>query len=189
MKQLVRIAALPAAFLALAQPALAQGTQCVARADIADATTYAMPLVLEGLRTSCADLLPADSFIINESAAFGEKFAPLRDAAWPGARRLLVSFIESETGASREDAGNAGPDMGGVIQMLMQMEGDDLRPFVDAMATQAIAAEIKPDTCSDIEAVLPLLAPLPPENHGALISTILGMVADDEDELKICPAQ
>ena len=57
------------------------------------------------------------------------------------------------------------------------------------MATQMIAEEIKPATCGDIEAVLPLLAPLPPENYGGLMSTILGLVADGEDKLQICPAQ
>ena len=68
----------------------------------------------------------------------------------------------------------------------MRMEGDELRPFVDAIATQMIAEQIEPATCADVEKVMPLLAPLPPENYGALLATILGMVGKDDKALTLC---
>ncbi|GAB5347531.1 hypothetical protein [Alteriqipengyuania sp. 357] len=189
MKIATRSLAAAAAFLALSQPVMAQGPQCIARADLADATTYAMPLFLDGLRTKCAKVLQEDSFVLGESAELGQRFEPLRDEAWPGMRRILFGFIESESSKNSEGAQEAKPYMSGVVEMLMEMKGEELRPFVDAMATQMIAEEIKPATCGDIEAVLPLLAPLPPENYGGLMSTILGLVADGDDKLQICPAQ
>ena len=189
MRLHVRYAAGAAALLSLSQPAMAQGVNCVQRADVADMTTYAMPLAIEALQAQCADVLPADSFIMNEGAAFADGFEPLRDTAWPGARRVLVSIIEKHTGATRQQAEAASPAMGGVIMNLMRMEGDELRPFVDAIATQLIAGEIKPSTCGDVEAILPLLAPLPPENYGALVATILGMVVEEGHAMPVCAVE
>ena len=189
MKRHVRLAAGAAALLALSQPALAQGTGCLQRADVADMTTYAMPLLVDALQAKCGQSLPADSFILSEGDAFAEGFAPLRDDAWPGARRVLVTFIEQQTGASREMAQQGDAAMAGVVMNLMRMEGDELRPYVDAIATQILADELKPSLCGDVERILPLLAPLPPENYGALVSTILAMVIGEDDELPICAVE
>lgn len=184
MRPDLRLAA-TAAVLSLSQPVLAQGT-CVQPEDVADATTYAMPLFVEALQSSCAETLPSSSYVMKEGAAFATRFEPMRDRAWPGARRLLVSFIEQKTGANREDAENAGPEMGGVMQTLMRMEGDELRPFVDAIAMQMIAEEIEPGTCSDVDTLMPLLAPLPPENYGALVATLMGLVEKKDSGISIC---
>ena len=189
MKRHVRFAASAAALFSLSQPALAQSTNCIEPADLADMTTYAMPLFMEGLQATCGDALPADSFVLAEGNAFAERFEPLRDNAWPGARRVLVSFIEHKTGATREMAEGESAAMGGVITNLMRMEGDELRPFVDAIATQMIAEELKPETCDGIEAILPLLAPLPPENFGGLVSTIFGLVVKEDNDMPICAVE
>lgn len=187
MRPTIRLAAGAAAMLSLAQPALAQGTKCIAPADLADATTYTMPLMIEAAQSSCADVLAADSFVMAEGTAFAANFAPLRDAAWPGTQRMLASFIEKETGASREQAEKVDPAMGGIIMNLLRSDGQELRPFVDAIATQMVADSIKPESCGDIEAILPLLAPLPPENYGELVSVIVGFVTEDDDKLQLCP--
>ena len=189
MKRVLQLTAGGAALISLAQPALAQSADCLEPRDFADATTYAMPLLIEGLQSSCDGVLPADGYVMGRGDEFAAGFEPLRDAAWPGARRIIVSFIERETGADRKDAQKAAPGTGGVIQSLMRMEGDELRPFVDAMATQMIASEIKSDTCNNAEAILPLLAPLPPENYGELVAQLLGLVGDEaseDDKMKLC---
>mgnify|MGYP001188065241 FL=1 len=184
MRPDLRLAA-TAALLSLSQPVFAEGN-CLQPEDIADATTYAMPLFVEALQSSCADVLPANSYVMNEGPALAAEFQPLRDQAWPGARRLLVGLIEDKTGANRANAEAAGPGMGGVVQTLMRMEGDELRPFVDAIAMQIIAEEIEPDTCGDVDALMPLLAPLPPENYGALLATLMGFVEKKDGELSFC---
>ena len=86
MRPLLRLTA-TAALLALSQPVLAQGS-CGQQEDVADAATYAMPLVIEALQSRCTEVLPANSFIMNEGADLSAEFEPLRDSAWPGARRL-----------------------------------------------------------------------------------------------------
>ena len=189
MKLHLRHAVSAAALLSLSQPTLAQGTDCIQPADLADMTTYVMPLFMDGVQATCADALPTDSFVLAEGDAFAERFEPLRDNAWPGARRVLVSFIENKTGATRAMAEGENSAMGGVVMNLMRMEGDELRPFVDAIATQMIAEELKPETCDGIEAILPLLAPLPPENYGGLVSTIFGLVVKEDNAMPICTVE
>ena len=75
------------------------------------------------------------------------------------------------------------------MQTLMRMEGDELRPFVDALALQLIAEEIEPGTCGKANALLPLLALLPPENYGALVATVMGFVGKKEGEMQVCEVQ
>lgn len=187
MKLHLRMAATTAAILALSQPALAQGSQCVQPADLADATTYTMPLAIEALQTKCVDVLPADSFVMSEGDAFATRFMPLNDAAWPGARRFLMTFIENEAGGD-DDAAPGEQSSAGFVKLLAEIPGEDLRPFVEAIVREMIAEDVQPGTCADVEKVLPLLAPLPPENYGALVATIIGFVAKDDDDLKLCPA-
>lgn len=184
MKLHLRLAATAAAILALSQPVVAQGTTCVESADLSDAATYTMPLLVEALQTKCADVLPADGFVLGQGDAFAEGFMPLNDAAWPGARRFLMTFIEQDTGvnADGDDASR------GFVELMASIPGEDMRPFVEAIVREMIAEDIKPATCGDVERILPLIAPLPPENFGPLLSTILGFVAENDDDLKLCPA-
>lgn len=174
MRPQLRLAATAAALLALSQPAMAQGKPCIAPADMADAMTYSIPLVVDGLQSTCADTLPNDSFLMAQGDEFASGFEPLRAAAWSGARRFLMSFADE--GGQKSEA----------TAFIKNLGDDALRPFVDAIVVQLVAAEIKPATCGDIDSLLPLLAPLPPENYGPLFATLFGFVGDEKDNLKIC---
>lgn len=187
---MLRLAASTAAFLALAQPALAQSGQCLASKDIADTVTYAMPLFMQGLRSACAESLPSDSFILAQGDAFSQRFEPLRDDAWPGARRVLMQFVQRESAPSGGDESDASGNAAtaGVVSLIGSLEGEELRPFIDALAMQLIAQQAKPETCAQIEAVLPLLAPLPAENHGRLAATLAEMMAKGEENSPFCLA-
>ena len=177
------------ALLALSQPLAAQSAPCTEPADLSDTVTYAMPLLMQGLQTKCADSLPADSFVRARGPAFAQSFEPLRDSAWPGARRTLMRFIENRTDGAGDGEAAASSQNEGIVRMIASLEGDELRPFVDALAVQMIAEEVKPVTCEHVEAVLPLLAPLPPENYGALIATVFGIMSEDDASLPFCPAE
>ncbi|MBB3032852.1 hypothetical protein [Alteriqipengyuania lutimaris] len=185
MKLYLRLVAGTAAILALAQPSLAQGTACVEPADLGDAVTYTMPLAMDAVQASCADALPGNSFVLSQGDAFAENFALLRGEAWPGARRFLMAFMENETGGAGEAAG--GNSASAIGQMIAGLDGDELRPFVDGIVREMIVQEIKPSTCGDIEKVLPLIAPLPAENFGTLLATMIGVVGENEN-LNLCPA-
>ena len=182
-----RTIAVAAALASLGHPLAAQSSACVQPEDLADTVTYAMPLFLQGLQSKCATALPADSFILSQGESFAQSFEPLRDEAWPGARRTLMRFIESEAAAA-EDSEGADATTAGFVQILSSLDGDELRPFVDGIGVQLIAEEIKPATCGDIEKVLPLLAPLPPQNYGGLVSAIFGLVSEGESDGFVCAA-
>lgn len=186
MKLYLRLAATAAAFLSLAQPSLAQGATCVKPADLADAATYTMPLAMDALQASCADALPGNSFVLSQGDAFAGKFMPLRDAAWPGARRFLMTFVEK--GSATDDGAAGASSAGGFVELVAAIDGDELRPFVDGIAREMLAQEIKPAACGDVEKLLPLIAPLPAENYGALLATVIGFVSVDRDDLNLCPA-
>ena len=174
MRPDLRLAAAGAALISLSQPALAQGTTCIAPADLADAVTYVMPLAIESAQSTCSETLPADSFLLSEGAEFANRFEPLSDMTWPGARRLFMNFAER---------GKQSETMSGILD---ELSDDELRPFLDAILVQVVASEITPASCSDINTVLPLLAPLPPENYGPLLVTLFGFIGDEENDLKIC---
>ena len=114
-----RTIAVAAALASLGQPLAAQSSACVQPEDLADTVTYAMPLFLQGLQSKCATALPADSFILSQGESFAQSFEPLRDEAWPGARRTLMRFIESEAAAA-EDSEGADATTAGFVQILSE---------------------------------------------------------------------
>lgn len=168
------------AFAALltGEAAAAQTQACVAPADLGDGVVYAMPIAYEAVRSACANRLARDGFISARGEGFITPFRARQDAAWPGAFRLLKTFMASDP----KNAGNGGPDM---LAMLSSMPEDALRPFVDAMIGQVIAEEIKGDDCSRIERGVELISPLPIENVGGLVAFIAEMA--DLNNPSICP--
>lgn len=158
--------ALAFAALASAQAAHAQQQGCVAPADLGDAVVYAMPIAFDAARNACANRLSRDGFMAKGGEAFIANFRSQQNAAWPGAFRLLMSFMADE---SRE---GSDVDINALVAALPE---DALRPFVDGMVGQMIAQEIKGDTCGKIERGLELISPLPTENVGGLFAFIAEM--------------
>lgn len=174
-----RVLAPALAFVALASATTAQAQQqtCVAAADLADTVLYAMPIAYDAVGTSCASQLKRDGFMAKGGDAFIAKFRAKQGSAWPGAFRLLKTFM------AKDAAGEAasGTDMTAMIAALPE---ESLRPFVDGLVGQMIAGEIKPDSCSKIERGMELLSPLPVENVARLM-TFISEVADLKDP-QIC---
>lgn len=163
-----------AAALATAQPVAAQAQACVASEDLADATTYAMPLLYQAVNTKCSSSLSADGFFAEQGEAFVNRFTPYRDSAWPGAMRVLTTF--SNAGKSDDRA---------MAEMMAALPEEALRPFLDALIVQMVSQEVKIKDCATIEEGVSLLAPLPVENFGKILTFILKRA--ELDEPKICP--
>lgn len=157
--------ALALAALATATTAQAQQQACVNAADLGDAVLYAMPIAYDAVGTSCARQLKSDGFIARDGSRFVERFRAKQDKAWPGAFRLIKSFMANE-GA---EAGGSNGDMAAMIAALPE---ESLRPFVDGLVGQMIAEEIKPDSCGKIERGMELLAPLPADNLAGLFAFV-----------------
>lgn len=152
--------------LATANTAQAQQQACVAAADLGDAVVYAMPIAFDAAQNACANRLPRDGFMATQGEAFAANFRTGQDKAWPGAFRLLKTFMAEENG-SAEDAN--------INAMIGALPEEALRPFVDGLVGQMIAKEIKGDSCSKIERGLEIISPLPTENVGGLFAFIAEM--------------
>lgn len=157
--------ALALAALATAQTAQAQQKACVTAADLGDAVLYAMPIAYDAARNACANRIARDGFMATDGEAFIATFRNGQDKAWPGAFRLIKTFM-----ADQNEAEGGNDD--GMIEMLSALPEDSLRPFVDGLVGQMIAGEIKGDSCNKIERGLELIAPLPAENVGGLFAFI-----------------
>jgi hypothetical protein len=155
------------AFAALvsAQAAQAQQQACVAPEDLGDTVIYAMPIAYDAFSTRCAARLNANGFMARGGDTFIDGFRARQDVAWPGAFRLLKTFMAQDSA----DKGGANADMTAMIAALPE---ESLRPFVDGLVGQMIAEEIKPESCDKIERGLELLSPLPTENVAGLIAFI-----------------
>jgi len=154
--------------LASATAAEAQVQPCVEPADLADAIVYVMPVAYDAARTACESRFAASGFIAREGDAYIAPFREGQDKAWPGALRMLKTFMD-EDAKGKGQAGKS-DDMAAAIAALPE---EALRPFVDALIGQAIEGEIKPESCGKIERGIELLSPLPGENLGGLIAFIV----------------
>lgn len=156
------------AALATAQTASAQQAACVQPADLADGAVYAMPIAYDAVRTACANRLTRDGFFATKGDTFISGFRAQQNAAWPGAFRLLKVFMANDgaEGAATDNEMNA---------MIAALPEEALRPFVDGLIGQMIAAEIKGDSCAKIERGVELISPLPTDNVGGLVAFIAEM--------------
>jgi hypothetical protein len=170
--------ALAFAALASATAAQAQQTACIPPADLTDAIIYAMPIAYDAAQTACANRFAADGFMTREGDAWVAAYRDGQDKAWPGALRVLKTFMDNDAAAKGKS-----DNLSAIITALPD---DALRPFVDAMVGQMIAKEIKPDSCGTIERVVELLSPLPGENVGGLVAFMLEL--DDKGKQPICGA-
>ncbi|MFM7376893.1 MAG: hypothetical protein ACKO1O_01980 [Erythrobacter sp.] len=165
--------------LASATAAQAQAQACIPQADMTDAIVYAMPIAYEAAQTACANRFAEGGFMAREGDAWIAAYRSGQDKAWPGALRVIKTFIADDAAAS----GTGGDDMSAMITALPE---NALRPFVDAMVGQMIAKEIKPDSCGTIERAVELLSPLPGENIGGLVAFMLEL--DDKSNSPLCGA-
>ena len=179
MKQRILAPALAGLALASATTAQAQQQACVQSADFADAVIYAMPIAYDAVSVSCGKQLGSDGFIARDKGRFIKAFRERQDAAWPGAFRLLKTFMAKD--AAAKDSTQS--DIGAMIASLPE---SSLRPFVHGMVGQMIGGEIKPDSCGKIDRGMELLSPLPPENIAGLLTFVLEL--SDAKNPEICPA-
>lgn len=155
--------ALALAALITSQTAHAQQQSCVAAADLSDAVLYTMPIAFDAARNACANRLTRNGFMATGGKNFITDFRARQNNSWPGAFRLLKTFMadESRPGADTD-----------MTAMIAALPEDSLHPFVDGMVGQMIAQEIKGDSCAKIERGLELISPLPTENVGGLFAFI-----------------
>ena len=157
------------ALAALGSAQVAQAQQvCVKPADLNDTITYAMPIAYDAAMAACSKTYAANSFMRTKGTDFAGRFRAKQNASWPGAFRVLKTFIASGGSGASNDAA-------GIGSMMESLPPETLRPLVDAYLQQTIAGEIKPDSCGKIERAVSLISPLPVENVSGLATFIAEM--------------
>lgn len=161
------------------QAALAQSvaTPCVKQADLADAVVYSMPSMIGAFQAKCGPALAASGFMRTKGPQLAASYTARQPAAWPGARRFLLNFIQGDPKAKAN----------GMADMLAGLPSDAVRPIVDALIQQEVSKEIPLENCGNIERGISLLAPLPPENMGGL-TVFLFQIAKVK-KLNLCGAK
>lgn len=154
--------------LALATFALTQGqiahaattaTDCLNEAEFGALVGYALPSVLDGAMTACRPHLAKDGFFATRGSEFVNRYAARKSSAWPVAKTAFLKL------GGAKDARMA--------DTIRSLPDSALQPFVEAMVSELVGGEIKPDQCTAIERGVRILSPLPAENTAELITFVV----------------
>lgn len=165
--------------LALVQAQMAHAAvNCLDEAEVSSLVGYALPSVIEGAMTACKPHLAPTGFFATRGNEFSARYASRRQASWPGAKHAFLKLGSAKDPSLNKTIG-ALPDSA-------------LQPFVEAMVSELVGGEIKPDQCVAIERGVRLLSPLPAENTAELITFVLVLAdkpkAGKISSLPICKA-
>lgn len=146
-----------------AQAAQAATPACLSESEMTGVVAYALPLVVDAAVRTCSPRLAPDGFLVTQGASLVERYATRKAANWPVAKAALFK-LTSEKG-----------NKSGGAALLRMLPDSALQSVADGIVTQALGDAIKPDDCAPIDRITGLLAPLPPENTVALVTTIIAL--------------
>ena len=173
---------LAAAALAFAIPAVATAQtakQCLTPKEAQGLISFALPDTITSLSSKCAPSLGPDGYLTRSGKDLSDRYRTAAVPSWPSAKLALRKFVDSDS-----DFMNAIPD-------------EALKGFFGAAVSTAIVKDVKPEQCGDIDRVMKLLAPLPPENMSQLVGILLEIgarpkaqaaAAKTKAPFSICPA-
>ncbi|WP_315760103.1 hypothetical protein [Sphingomonas sp. Y38-1Y] len=162
------------AALALPAPAMAQArSQCLTEREGEAVLLYLAPDLLSQAGRICAPVLPASAYL-RRSGDLGRRYAAASADAWPAARVAIAKV--------------AGPDVAPLLDSAFAA------PAVSSLVAPLVASEIKAADCPQLDRILSLVAPLPPQNVAGIAVAFL-QIANDRDRqsgrrspLTICEA-
>ena len=173
--------AIAAAALAM-QSAFAQTTSapnCITPRDAQALISFALPEVINGVVAKCAPLNGPSSFLAASGNALAERYRTASEAAWPLAKPVIRRLAGTRAG------------------LIDLPPAESLKAFSAKFASTAVVREIKPELCGDIDRVMRVVAPLPPENMSMLVGIMLEIlsrptaqaaIASRKMPLNLCPA-
>lgn len=169
------------ATLGLSHAAQAQSepAPCVEQPDIADASVFVMPVMLETLQSRCSAELSATGYLAREGSGLIERYRAMRDQTWPGTLRFFETFANNELAKS-----NNAP-IAEIGNLFGEASDDIMQMMVTEVIRTKLAPEIKTKDCGRIERLLEILDPLPPENVGGAVALIMDMVQPENPS--VCP--
>ncbi|MBT2133768.1 hypothetical protein KK137_05420 [Croceibacterium sp. LX-88] len=171
-----RLAAVAVAAALAFQPVLASAQQsCVTQAEIGAIAIYSTPGVLQAVRLKCGSELSQEGYLARSGDSLGRRYSALQTRVWPKAKSGIIKWLGGRQGAtqSRQNLGT-----------LAALPDSAVRPLVDALIVQEVAAKIEARNCSRIEWVIEAMAPIDPEIAGSVLGAVVGLV--DPDQLPVC---
>lgn len=152
-----RIIALAASLCGLAMtsaPTAAQINLDLSEEEMATFALAAMPSALRSVQARCRPVLEADAYMFAQGDALTRRLTATSDRAFPGAARSIARI-----------AARGNPAMG---EVLTGMPPETLRPLLNEFVAGMVTQRVEPSRCAQIDRVLALLDPLPPENLARL---------------------
>lgn len=169
-----RLAAVAMAVFTL-QPVAAQAQQaCVTEDEVSAMAIYSVPALVEALRTRCGPQLSTGGFLARRGDAFAARYRGLQSSVWPRAKSGLLKYAAAKA-------------KGQNIAMFANLPDTTVRPLLDALILQEASGRIKPKYCGGIERVVQATSAIDPQAGGALIGSLIGLVAPEDQP--ICPAR
>ena len=150
---------------ALMQAQMAQAATatapCLNESEVTALVGYALPSVIEGTMKGCKPHLAANGYFATRGSEFLNRYAARKDQNWPLAKSAFLKL-----GGSKDAK---------MADMMQNLPDNAVQPFVEAMVSEMVSGEIKPDQCTAIERGVRILSPLPPKNTAELVTFILVM--------------
>lgn len=155
----LRLAAMAALALGLAPlPASAQQVPLSA-GEINAVALYAMPHAFRSLQTRCTGQVPAHAYMFAQGPAVSARLEQAARGRFPAARAAVTRL------AARND-----PQMATILAAL---PAENVEPLVAELIAGKVRSEVAAEDCGQINRVLELLDPLPPENLASLAGIYL----------------
>lgn len=150
----------------LGLPGQAAAQTCITRAEIGGMMGYAMPSVIDAVRSTCTVHLPSDAFLATGVDAMIADYRAVQADNWPIARAAFMKFgaDEGETDAAVMD----------------KMPDEVLQPLVEAMIPAMIEGQIKPGSCRDVDTLIASLASMSPRQASDFMAAIMALAEGDK---------
>lgn len=168
-----------AAALAASQAAsAATPLPCLTSSEVAAATAFALPGAISATADKCGPTLGKGSYFARSGSQLAARFATTKAKAWPATRAAIV----------RVATASADP----MLQSAKNLPDGAMQEIINGLVVAAVADKIPVNRCGQIDRVLELIAPLPPENATELVALTLGVLAQGPNphigKLAICKA-
>lgn len=164
--------------VAAAQTEAAASAPCLTPREFTALATYALPSLISGTTKACSTTLPAGAYLRRSGTELAQRYAVGKPKAWPDAK---AAFLKMTAGRDRTAA-----------QVFSSMPDDSLQQVADAAFAGIAAGQVKPASCTAIDRLLALLAPLPAENTAEVIAVAVGLGSQTSgrrlSDLALCKA-
>jgi hypothetical protein len=144
---------------------------CLTADEAQGLMTYALPLVVLGLRKHCLTSLPATAALIQAGPLMAARYQPDADAAWPVAQVAIDKLSGVKLAAIM------GPKAG--------------KGLIDLVVAEGLINQVKAEDCPLIDRMIDTVQPLPASNMATLVTAMMELLSHKQAKpgpISICAA-